>query len=180
METLEIRYNYNYEDYLRLPDDGKRYQIIGGKLYRMPAPVPYHQKVSGNLYFIIRSYVRAENMGEVFYAPCDVVLSEEDIVQPDIIFISTEREYIIEEKNIQGAPDLVIEIMSPRSEYLDCKVKVELYEEYGVKEYWLVDPDRKDVEVLTLTQEGYKSLGAFNKSFSSPLLKLEVKLSEIF
>ena len=180
METLEIRYNYNYEDYLRLPDDGKRYQIIGGKLYRMPAPVPYHQKVSRNIEFILYSFVKEHDLGEVFDAPCDVVLSDVDIVQPDIFFISKEREYIIEEKNIRGAPDLVIEIMSPRSEYLDCKVKVELYEEYGVKEYWLVDPDRKEVEVLTLTQEGYKSLGAFNKSFSSPLLKLEVKLSEIF
>jgi Uma2 family endonuclease len=178
MERVEVR--YTYEDYLRLPDDGKIYQIIRGKLFRMPAPVPYHQIVSGNLYSIIRSYVRAENLGEVFYAPCDVVLSDVDIVQPDIIFISKERDYLIGDKNIRGAPDLVIEIISQRSEYLDRKVKVELYEEYGVKEYWLVDPDRKEVEVLTLTREGYKSMGVFNKSFSSPLLKLEVKLSEIF
>ena len=73
-----------------------------------------------------------------------------------------------------------MEILSPRSDYLDRKVKVELYEGYGVKEYWLVDPDRKEVEVLTLTREGYKSMGVFNRSFYSPLLKLEVRLSEVF
>jgi Uma2 family endonuclease len=170
MERVEIR--YNYEDYLHLPDDGKIYQIVGGKLYRMPAPVPYHQKVSRNIEFILYSFVKENDLGEVFDAPCDVVLSEENVVQPDILFITKEREYIIGDKNIRGAPDLIVEILSPRSDYLDRKVKVELYEEYGVKEYWLVDTDRKEVEVLTHTKEGYKSRGAFNKSFSSPLLKL--------
>lgn len=178
MERVEIR--YNYEDYLHLPDDGKTYQIIGGKLFRMPAPVPDHQRISRKLERILDEYVMEKGLGEVFYAPCDVVLSEEDVVQPDIFFISKEREYIIGDKNIQGAPDLVIEIVSPRSEYLDRKVKVELYGKYGVKEYWLVDTDRKEVEVLILIEEGYKSMGAFSKSFYSPLLKLEVKLSEVF
>jgi len=178
MKTLEIR--YNYEDYLHLPEDGKRYQIIGGKLFRMPAPVPYHQRVSRNIEFILHSFVKERDLGEVFDAPCDVVFSNEDVVQPDIFFISKEREYIIGDKHIRGAPDLIVEILSPRSDYLDRKVKVELYVEYGVKEYWLVDPDRKEVEVLILTREGYKSMGAFNKSFHSPLLKFEVNLSEVF
>jgi Uma2 family endonuclease len=178
MERVEIR--HNYEDYLRLPEDGKRYQIIGGKLFRMPAPVPYHQIVLSNIEDIIRNFIKKLDLGTLIIAPCDVVLSDEDVVQPDLFFISKEREYIIEDKNIRGAPDLIVEILSPRSDYLDRKVKVELYEEYGVKEYWLVDPDRKEVEVLTLTREGYKSMGAFNKSFYSTLLKLEVKLSEVF
>jgi Uma2 family endonuclease len=178
METVEVR--YTYEDYLHLPDDGKIYQIVEGKLYRMPAPVPYHQRISRNIEFMLYSFVKERDLGEVFDASCDVVLSEEDVVQPDILFISKEREYIIGDKNIQGAPDLIVEILSPRSDYLDRKLKVELYEKYGVKEYWLVDSDRKEVEVLTLTKGGYKSIGSFNKSFSSPLLKLEVNLSEIF
>ena len=178
MEALEIK--YTYEDYLHLPDDGKIYQIVGGKLHRMPAPVPYHQRVSRKLELILDEYVTEKGLGEVFDAPCDVVLSDEDVVQPDIFFISKEREYIIGDKNIQGAPDLIVEILSPRSEYLDRKVKVELYEEYGVKEYWLVDAGRKEVEVLRLTGRGYKSEGAFDKSVYSPLLKLEVNLSVVF
>ena len=175
MQRVEIK--YSYEDYLHLPDDGKRYQIIGGKLYRMPAPVPYHQRVSRKLERILDEYVTEKGLGEVFDAPCNVVFSDMDIVQPDLFFISKEREYIIGEKNIRGAPDLIVEILSARSDYLDRKIKVELYEGYGVKEYWLVDPDRKEVEVLTLTREGYKSMGVFNRSFYSPLLKLEVRLS---
>jgi Uma2 family endonuclease len=178
MERVEIR--YNYEDYLHFPEDGKRYQIVGGKLFRMPAPVPYHQKVSRNIEFILHSFVKEHDLGEVFDAPCDILFSDVDIVQPDLFFISKEREYIIGDKNIQGAPDLIIEIVSPGSDYLDRKLKVELYEKYGVKEYWLVDTDRKEAEVLMLTRKGYRSMGAFNNSFSSPLLKLEVKLSEVF
>ncbi|PIU55300.1 MAG: restriction endonuclease, partial [Chloroflexi bacterium CG07_land_8_20_14_0_80_51_10] len=106
---------------------------------------------------------------------------EENVVQPDIFFISKEREHIIGEKNIQGTPDLIIEILSPGTEELDRKLKVRLYEGFGVREYWLVDPERKEVEVLMLTPEGYSSFGIFGESLSSPLLQgLVMNLSEVF
>ncbi len=91
-KILEIK--FKYEDYLHLPEDGKRYQIIGGELYVVPAPVPHHQKISRNIEFFLYSLVKERGLGEVFNAPCDVVLSEEDVVQPDIFFISKEREVI--------------------------------------------------------------------------------------
>ncbi len=175
-----IEIKFKYEDYLHLPDDGKRYQIIGGELYVVPAPVPYHQKISRNIEFILFAFVKERDLGEVFNAPCDVILSEEDVVQPDILFISKEREHIIGEKNIQGAPDLIIEILSPRTMEIDRKLKVKLYERYGVKEYWLVEPERKEVEVLVLGEDGYTSWGTFKESFSSPLLKIEVDLKDVF
>ena len=98
-----------------------------------------------------------------------------------MFFISKEREHIIGEKYIQAAPDLIIEILSPRTKELDQKLKAKLYETFGVKEYWLVDPEKKEIEVLTLTQEGYSSFGIFTESLSSPILKgLTVGLSEVF
>lgn len=181
MGALRPKIRFTYQDYLKFPDDGKRYQIIEGELYMTPAPVPYHQRISRNLGFILWDFVRKRNLGEVFYAPCDIVFSEEDVVQPDIFFASKEREHIIGEKNIQGAPDLMVEILSPRTDELDRKLKVKLYEKFGVKEYWLVDPEKKEVEILSLTQGGYSSFGVFKESLSSPLLKgLKLNLQEVF
>ena len=172
---------FTYQDYLQFPDDGKTYQIIEGELHMTPAPVPYHQSISRNLEHILWGFVRKKDLGKVYYAPCDIVFSEENVVQPDIFFISKEREHIIGEKYIHEAPDLIIEILSPRTKELDQKLKAKLYETFGVKEYWLVDPEKKEIEVLTLTQEGYSSFGVFTESLSSPILKgLTVGLSEVF
>ena len=181
MGALRPLIKFTYQDYLQFPDDGKRYQIIEGELHMTPAPVPYHQRISRNLEIILWDFVRNKNLGEVYYAPCDIVLTEENVVQPDIFFISKEREHIIGEKNIQGTPDLIIEILSPGTEELDRKLKVRLYEGFGVREYWLVDPERKEVEVLMLTPEGYSRFGIFGESLSSPLLQgLVMNLSEVF
>jgi len=116
-------------------------------------------------------------------APCDVVLSEENVVQPDIFFITKEREHIIGGKNIQGSPDLIVEIFSPYTAKIDRTLKLKLYENFKVKEYWLVDLERKEVELLVLKKKGYQSLGIFGKkqSFESHLLKnLKVDLSKVF
>ena len=99
-------------------------------------------------YFFNPAYIYSPCYGRIYFAPCDVVLSEEDIVQPDIFFISKEREHIITERNIQGAPDLVIEIMSPFTAKLDKSLKLKLYERFEVKEYWLVNPDREEIETF--------------------------------
>jgi Uma2 family endonuclease len=181
--AFKIDEKFTYQDYLHLPDDGKRYQVIDGELHMVPAPVPYHQKVLTSLFKLIDSFVVGRNLGVVLVAPCDVVLTDVDIVQPDIFFISQERLDIIKEKNIQGTPDLVVEILSPHSEKIDKITKTKLYARFGVKEYWIVDPDKKEVTVLKLKGDSYKSqdVSGVRDSFKSTLLKgLEIEVSEIF
>ena len=183
VSVLREKVRYTYEDYLLLPEDGKRYQIIEGEIYLVPAPAPWHQDIARKLVILLNEFVERYKLGRVFFAPCDVILSEEDIVQPDIFFISKEREHIITEMNIQGVPDLVIEILSPSTAKLDKTVKMKLYERSGIKEYWLVDPDREEIEVLTLKDSSYESMGVFGieQSFESALLKgLRVSLDMIF
>jgi len=109
---------FAYQDYLQLPED-RWYEIVDGDLYRVPAPGPYHQKVSRNLEFHLHQHVTANHLGEVLDAPCDVVLSDADVIQPDLLFIATSRLSIITDTNIQGAPDLVVEILSPATEQRD-------------------------------------------------------------
>jgi Uma2 family endonuclease len=183
MSVLKERIKFTYEDYIHLPDDGKRYQIIEGEIYMTPAPIPYHQSILINLLILLRDFAENYKLGKIYCAPCDVILSDENIVQPDIFFISKEREYIITEKNIQGAPDLVVEILSPSTAMLDKTLKIKLYEKFKVKEYWLADPGKREMEVLTLKGKSFESVGVFKgeESFESPLLKgLRVHLRSIF
>ena len=173
---------FTYQDYLQLSED-RRYEIVDGDLYMVPAPVPYHQRVSRNLEFILHSYVTDHELGEVFDAPCDLVLSETDIVQPDIFFIATQRLSIITETNIQGAPDLVIEILSPATAHRDKGVKQKLYASAGVTEYWIVDPTEHTIEVYTLRDTTYERLSLFDQpeSLQSPLFPgLTIPLRHVF
>ncbi len=173
---------FTYQDYLQLSED-RRYEIVDGDLYMVPAPIPYHQKVSRNLEFQLHQYVLAHNLGEVFYAPCDVLLSETDVVQPDILFISKNRISIIKEINIQGAPDLVVEILSPASEKRDRGAKQKLYARAGVTESWIVDPTAKTIEVFTLSETGYQRVNLFNHAdtlCSTLLPGLSISLSNVF
>lgn len=157
MDTTTIR--YTYEDYLALSDNGRRYEIIDGDLFMTPSPAVYHQIVLSNIEESLRAFVRQRKLGVVLIAPTDVVLSEEDVVQPDILFVSAERKQIITEKNIGGPPDLVVEVLSDRTRSVDRKQKRQLYEKYGVREYWLVEPDERSVEILYLEGGSYRSLG---------------------
>lgn len=181
MKEQAIR--FTYEDYLHFPDDRKQYQIVDGEVYMVPAPVPYHQIVSSNTEFILRSFVSKHNLGQVFRAPCDVILSNENVVQPDIFFISKNRLNIITEKNIAGPPDLIIEILSPYTEKLDRTIKKDLYAKYGVPEYWLVDPATKMIEVLALSGKEFSSIGIYGikDTFESKVIRgLSVKVEEAF
>lgn len=139
-----------YDDYLRLPNDGKRYEILEGEIFVSPSPMTKHQRISRNLLTILHRHVAQHKLGEVFSAPMDVVLSEINVVQPDLLFVSHARKKIITEKNIQGAPDLIIEILSETSAEQDRTTKKQIYARHGVKEYWLIDPDHGTVEVYKL------------------------------
>jgi len=174
---------FTYADYLQLPDDGKRYEIIDGEIYLLPTPPTVHQQILGNLFCILYSSVESKNVGEVFISPLDVVLSETTVIQPDILFISNERSNIITEANIQGAPDLVIEIFSPATEKRDRGIKLIMYAKFGVRECWLVDPTSKNVEIYRLQKKNLRLVERLtvNDVLNTPLLPgLKIAVQEIF
>jgi Uma2 family endonuclease len=148
-----------------------------------PAPTMSHQKISRNLYSALDSFAGAKALGEVWYAPCDIVLDRYNVAQPDLSFIATERAHIVSERNVQGAPDLIAEILSTSTADLDRGYKRHLYAVHGVSEYWLVDPDSRQVEVLTLSETGYVVAGIYGQgeTVTSPLLAgLRVAVDDIF
>lgn len=173
---------YTYEDYLKLNDDNQ-YELIGGELIVVPAPKTIHQRLSHRLNRLLSDFVISNDIGEVMYAPIDVVLNENNKPQPDILYIAKHRLNIIKEKYIDGAPDLVVEILSPSTINRDRVEKSRLYYTHGVREYWLVDPDAGIVEVFTHGEKNWNLSGAYCKEeiLSSPLLKgLKINLKNIF
>ena len=170
----------NYEDYATIPDDGRRHEIIDGEHYVNPAPNLSHQTILARIAVALFQHVETHRLGHVWFAPVDVCLTDHDIVQPDAIFISNAGATIIGDKNIQGAPDLVIEVLSESNRRYDVRIKYELYERAGVREYWIVDPDELAVRVFR--REG----GTFQRieigdAITTPLLPgLTLPLSAIF
>ena len=161
-----------YESYLKTPDD-ERYELLDGELLVMePAPLTAHQYVLGNLYYAMRLFSDERNLGEVYISPTDVVLSDTDVVQPDLLFVSYERAHIVTRENIQGAPDLIVEILSPSTAERDRTLKLDLYARHGVKEYWLVDPNTKTVMVLLLSEHRFEAVGTYGEgqTLDSPTL----------
>ena len=144
-----------YEDYLQFPDDGKRHEIIEGDHYMTPAPKAKHQTAVLNLSLAIGGFVKNHGLGLVFIAPFDVILSNENVIQPDILFVSAARAAIVTEDNIQGAPDIVVEILSESTRKKDEVTKRKLYEKFGVQEYWIVDPELEIVKIFKLTEQIY-------------------------
>ncbi|NOX87703.1 MAG: Uma2 family endonuclease [Calditrichaeota bacterium] len=153
-----LKRKFTYLDYLRLPEDGNRYELIKGELIMVASPNTFHQTVKANIEYELRTFVRKHKNGTVLDAPIDVVLSKENVVQPDILFISAEHSEIITQNNISGAPDFIIEIISPSTAYYDMFEKKDLYEYFGVKEYWIVDPIRRWVETYGLRDKKYELL----------------------
>jgi Uma2 family endonuclease len=156
MKQSNIRFNYN--DYLQLPED-KRYEILEGELYVVPAPNTRHQRISKRIQTALIRQVEEKGLGEFFCAPYDVVFSEENVVQPDILFIRKERLSLIGEANLPAAPDLVIEVLSPGTRKKDLAIKRKIYARFGVQEYWIADPDANTVEVLAWSESGYITAG---------------------
>jgi Uma2 family endonuclease len=134
---------YTYEDYARLPE-GAPYQLIGGKLIMTPAPSIHHQDIAKKL--LVRLFsLEEKGLGKVFHAPIDVYFEETETYQPDLIFIAKDRLHLVEKERIKGAPDLVVEILSPSTAYYDLRKKFKIYEKHGVREYWVVDPEAKSL-----------------------------------
>ena len=148
------RGNFTYEDLLYTPADGKRYEVLEGDLVVSPSPKVNHQVLVGILHEMLCGAQRA-GCGRVLLAPLDVVLSMHDVVEPDLLFISRDRLGILTAENVRGAPDLVVEIISEGSRHHDAITKRHIYERYGVRFYWLVDPEEETVRVFELKDGGY-------------------------
>lgn len=182
-KTRDIK--FTYEDYLVFPDDRRRHELIDGEHYMTPSPSIKHQQISVNLSTALKVFLKEKKVGMVYTAPSDVVLSDLDVVQPDLLFISSHRSSIITEKCIQGAPDLIVEIISENTRKTDEVIKRKLYERYGVQEYWIVDPELETVKVFRMTEEGFIRSAELSKEendiLTSPLLPdLKIPLTEIF
>jgi Uma2 family endonuclease len=146
---------FTYDDFVHFPDDGKRHEIIDGEHYVTPSPNTKHQVVVGNLHLSIGDYLRERPIGFVFLAPFDVVFSHFDVVEPDLLYISGERMSVLTKAHVRGAPDLVVEILSPGTRRRDTLIKRRLYERFGVREYWIVDPERDVVKIHRRTGDAF-------------------------
>jgi Uma2 family endonuclease len=154
------------EDYRVMPETGPRYQLIEGQLHISPAPNRYHQDISRNIEMIIVNFLQVHPLGKVYDAPFDVYLSEHDVFQPDIIFVANERRSILTEAGAKGAPNLVIEILSPGTARLDKIPKRQIYAATGVQELWLVEPETKSIEVYRLGTDSQKPAAVYQEQDS--------------
>ena len=162
----------SYADLERWPEDGRRYELYDGEVFEIPSPIPLHQLVSGRLYLALAAYVQTHG-GAVFYAPLDIVLTEFDVVQPDLLLFTRDREHLLNLRRVtRHAPDLAIEILSPSTAGNDRGRKLELLARHGVREYWLVDPEAVAIEVhwLTGTRFALASTAGPSDRVQSPLL----------
>ena len=173
---------FTYGDYQLLPEE-KRCELIEGEFHMTPAPFPEHQSIVNMLAYELTRQLQDPGHGRVYPAPIDVVLSNEDVVQPDVPFIARDRLGIVEKKCIRGAPDLVIEILSPSTTDRDRVIKRKLYDKFGAREFWIVDPEAKSVEVVVRRGEGFPTdrVHTAPASFASPTFpQLTIELARIF
>ena len=172
---------WTYEEYCRLDDD-QRFEIIEGSLLMAPAPDTWHQNWSRKLFRLIDRHLTRHQLGELYYAPIDVVLDPENIVQPDLVFVSAANAGIVQRSAVFGTPDLLIELVSPSSMRRDRYDKKEIYARFGVREYWIGDPSNASLEVLTLRSGRYELHCAAEEAghvTSLVLPQLEFDLTEI-
>ena len=145
-----------HDDLVYFPDDGKRHELIDGEHYVTPSPNLKHQAIVANLVALLWAHLDHHPVGQVFSAPFDVVFSDFDVVEPDVLYVShARRRAVLTLQNIQGAPDLVVEVGSPGTRRRDERLKHQLYERFGVSEYWVVDPDLDVVKVFRLVDGRY-------------------------
>ena len=174
--------HWTYEEYYNLADD-QRYEVINGNLLLMvPAPDLWHQDWVSDLHILIKLFVKKHKLGRTFIAPVDVVLDEDNVVQPDLVFVAANNLRIIERRAVFGTPDLLVEMVSPSSVRRDRHEKKELYARFGVREYWIGDAAARSLEILTLKAGRYELRCAAKKKgklASLVLPGLEFDLADI-
>ena len=180
------RVKLTYDDFVLFPDDGKRHELIDGEHYVTPSPAPRHQRIIWNLTILIGNYLRANPVGLAFFAPLDVIFSDFDVVEPDLLFVSKARQHdILTAKHVRGAPDLVVEVGSPTTRRRDETIKRRLYEKFGVVEYWVIDPELDSIHVYRRVDAGYARVADLTLErqdvLRTPLLPaLDLPLTAIF
>jgi len=162
MTLLQQKWTYE-EMQEHLPPEA-RAEIINNCLFMSPAPSAEHQRLLKKIFRILDGFVEEKGLGEVNLAPFDVILDDDNVVQPDLFFLSKEKQDRIIDQGLAGIPDLVVEILSPSSFYRDTVQKKDLYESFGVREYWIADPANKVIEVFTLTDRKYRLHGFLAQS----------------
>jgi Uma2 family endonuclease len=185
MALHDLPRKLTYDDYVLIPEDGQRHEILDGEHYVSPAPLTRHQNVSSNLHTELGPFIKRHRLGKLLAAPTDVVLSPYDVAQPDLLFISNERLGIVTEANVQGTPDLVIEILSKKTRRRDEGPKREIYERYGVRECWMLDSDSNSVRVYRRIGNRLRLIAELSAAtgdvLTTPLLPgLEIRMAEIF
>ncbi len=168
------------EDYYGIPEGWPRTELIDGEFIMPPAPSLRHQRICRELKFLIHSYLKQNPIGEIFFAPCDVILSQFSVLQPDLVFLLKEHADILTAKAVEGAPDLVVEILSESTGHLDRGAKMQVYVAAGVREYWIIDPEQDTVEVFHPREHGTQptrtlQLGDTLETPLLPDLKLPLK-----
>jgi len=186
MNPSTSRVKLTYDDFVLFPDDGQRHELIDGEHYVTPSPNTKHQRVSGNLYFLMRRWLEGHPVGQIFFAPLDVVFTRYDVVEPDLLYLSQARAAeALTAAHVRGVPDLVIEIASPSTRQRDERIKRRLYEREGVSEYWVVDPELDVVRVYRRNDNVFArplELSAeAGDVLTTPLLPgLELRLVDVF
>lgn len=171
------------EDYWLMPETGPRYQLIEGELFMAPAPNRFHQDISRNLVFILLKYLEKNSIGKLYHAPFDVMLNEINVFQPDIVFIANEQKSILTKQGVEGAPHLVMEILSDRTARLDKVPKKKVYASAGVEELWIIDPNSQKIEIYFLQKDAENPAAAHGAKaiFISPTFPgLKFSAADIF
>ena len=182
MSVSSPRTRLTYRDYANTPDE-ERYELLDGELIRMTAPAEIHQRVVTLLGWRMAQFVSERGTGRVYVAPFDVVLSDTDVVQPDLLFVSNDRAHLVTAANVRGAPDLVVEVLSPSTAERDRTLKRALYARHGVNEYWIVDPAARNVTVLALRDGRFDVAGTYGEddTLTSPTLPgLALRVADLF
>jgi len=176
--TLPAR--LTYDDYRTLPDDGRRYELIEGELFVFAGPSLSHQLLSGELYAFFRDAVTLKKLGWVLTAPIEVKFTGDNAAQPDLVVVLRDRAHVLRETGIDGAPSLVLEILSPSTRAYDLTTKAELYACHGVPEYWVVDIDAESVTIHELRDGRYVPLPGDGIARSQVVPNLAVNVRALF
>ena len=182
--TSQFDARLTYDDLARMADDGMRHEIIDGVHYVTPSPVLRHQTVVKRLLVAIELYLEIHPVGEVLPAPFDVVFTKWDVVEPDVLFVANDQRSILTEPNVQGAPALIVEVLSPGTRKRDLGIKKDLFDRGGVREYWIIDPKANTVAIYRRGQRGLskvQSLPNDANAIVTPLLPgFSLSLEKLF
>jgi Uma2 family endonuclease len=174
---------FTYDDYLALPEDGKRYEVIDGEVTMTPAPIPRHQEILLTVSTRLLLFADNNSLGRIYIAPVDLALSLVDVVQPDILFVAKNRMQIVAKKNIVGIPNLIVEVVSSSSSRWDRQEKLNLYQRYALPEYWIVDPETEAIEVYLYAESRLEKAGTLRSGDqlrSRQIPELIVEVAEVF